>query len=76
MEVRLIPGSVNKNLPITELQIPPVYDLLNAFEFTGDNANILILHYRSHSKIQLSEVREILLASGRVMAMNVTNSRY
>jgi len=72
MEVKLIPGRFTYMLPFNVLNIEQPYDLQGDFDF--GSTNTMVLRYRFADELQLQEVRDRLLATGRIADIKITKS--
>ena len=72
MEVKLIPGRFTYMLPFNVLDIEQAYDLQGDFDF--GSTNTMVLRYRFADELQLQEIKNRLLATGRVADIRITTS--
>jgi hypothetical protein len=74
MEIKLMPGYVIYNLPFNALDIAQPYGIQN--DPDQGNTIVLVLRYRFTDELLLQEVKNSLLATGRVADIRITISSY
>jgi len=72
MEVKLIPAYTTYNLPFNVLGVIQPNDLQNDIDL--GNVKTLVLRYRFADELQLQEIKNRLLATGRVADIRITTS--
>ncbi len=72
MEVKLIPTYASYTLPFNALGIIQPDDLQNDIDL--GNVKTLVLRYRFADELQLQEIKNRLLATGRVADIRITTS--
>ena len=70
MVVKLIPGCVIYSPSLNDLDIAQPYDIQN--DPDSGNTTVLLLRYRFTDELPLQEVKDRLLATGRVTDIRIT----